>query len=218
MQDISRNRNPANLPKATRLYESLCEIAEKNEINKSVTLSHGGYRYILDLNEDVLKIANDKKEKTYVAKETLIDILSQFNDIERDHLLSQAEKSVLDANDKKINDVEEFFKTCNYVEKITAVITDPQEGEKIRLSVIRNEKQLEKEEAIENDRIEGAISREEITDEEKETGQNLDEMISGHEETTHKEALENPMSEEEKQKWEKEYQEEFDSHTRRANF
>lgn len=214
MQDTSRNRNPANLEKATKLFESLCEMA-KLDIESVVEVVHNGTTYTLNLNENNFKKAT-KNDVTLLKKERFIDELTQLNDIEIDHFLKKCEESIR----KPYKTEEAAMEGLNPNETDTRIeiITDPQEGQRIRLIAIRNEKQLEREEAIENDRVEGAISREEISEDEKEAGQNLDNIISGHEETTHREALENPMSEEEIQKWEEEYQEEFDSHTRNVNF
>lgn len=213
MQDISKNQNPANLQKAKKLYESLCEMAE-NSVNKSVALYNEPYTYVLDFSEKegVLKVANNKKEKTHLKPENLINILSQFNDLEREHLLSQAEKSVVDAENSIISDYQAYLDSCDYVEPITAVITDPEMGREFIKSVERNELEQTREALINEERIQGEVYRKEDVQQREES---LMDKLSDLENQTRREAKENPMTEAERAQYEQEVEEEMDLHTKR---
>lgn len=210
MQDISKNQNPANQQKAKKLYETLCEMAE-NSVNKSVALYQEPYTYVLDFSdkEGVLKVANDKKEKTHLKPENLINILSQFNDLEREHLLKQAEKSVIDAQNNIISDYQAYVDSCDYIEPVTTVITDPEIGREFIKSVERNELEQTREALINEERVQGEVYRKEDA---KHKEESLADKLFGYEEQTHKEALENPMTEQERAQYEQEVEEETSLH------
>lgn len=143
MYDISRNYNPANLTKATKIYNQLCEMAENNEINKSIIIQHENYTYILNLNDNVLEYANDN-EKTCIPQERFIRILSQFDDITRNYFLTQAENSVNEFKSGIINDVNKYLESCDYIEVDIKEVNNEEIGRQVLKDTIRNEKLPEK--------------------------------------------------------------------------